>query len=120
MYNVNRPLVCNYGHLKMWAERGLIHWEDTRSGEYESMSCKTCLERMQGLQDMLKNSRIQLKNNGLMDFDRYDQIQRMIEQMIDVVRQAQEQGMPSDPTAVRDLQRRMPCTVVVPDVASMM
>lgn len=109
--------VVKFGHLRMWAERGLIHIEDARNGEYKSVSVRVMLHRMKGIQDMITNSKPSQRQAHSHDqFDRawLAENQGMLEAMVEVVRRAQEQGMPSDASARRDLVRRRPKTVVVP------
>lgn len=106
--------VCRFSCLRMWAERGLIHIEDTTDGDYNVVAVRAMLERMQAIQEMLINSRRREKNSE----DKFtanvvEAQQRMLEQMANVVRQAQEQGMPSDPTARGTLQRQRK-TVMLP------
>lgn len=111
-------LVCNFGRLKIWAERGLIHVEDKSDNSYEVFSVRTALRRLDGISDMLRNSRRHLKEIGAMTNQEFDRQMRMLEQMIEVCRRAQLQGMPDDPSARRDLVRRRPTTVVVPGLKS--
>lgn len=111
--------VCRFGHLRVWAERGLIHIEDSRDNSYDSIAVREALRRMVGISDMLKNSRTALRAGGMMA-DEYDRNMKMLEQMTEICRLAQDQGMPSDPTARRDLVRRRPVTVTVPDIKSIM
>jgi hypothetical protein len=106
--------VVRFGHLKMWAERGLIHIEDTRDGGYSTVSVRTSLERMSALGDMLANAREQLRRKGVMPTAEYDRIVAMLEQMAEVVMQAREQGTPDNPQARRELVRRRPQSVLVP------
>ena len=102
-------------HLRLWAERGLIHIEDSRDNSYNVFSVRVILHRMRGISDMLGNSSDrQVHSESTLDRKwRQDQL-NMLEGMTEVVRRAQRQGMPSDPTASRDLVRRRPKTVCVP------
>ncbi len=109
-----------FGQLRLWAERGMIRCVDQRTGQYDVYSVRTTLHRLQALQDMLANSRKDGKVNAYIDNPTYLRIQRMIEQMVDVCQRARVQGMPSDPTAVRDLHRRRPKTFVVPSLGAIM
>lgn len=102
-------------HLRMWAERGLIHIEDSRDNSYAVASVYDTLCRMKGISDMLGNSS-EREMNSENPFDRAwraEQVE-MLEGMVEVVRRAKEQGMPSDASARRDRARRLPKTVVVP------
>ncbi len=114
---LNADDVVRFGHLRMWAERGLIHTEDSRDNSYKVQSVRATLHRMRAIQDMIKNS-----SEASRDKHSYDQFdgaaikyhQDMIDAMVLVVEKAKAQGMPSDPSARRDLARRAPKTVVVP------
>ncbi len=102
-------------HLRMWAERGLIHIEDSRDNSYNVFAVRTILHRMRGISDMLGNSS-EREMHSESQFDRAwraEQVE-MLEGMVNVVNKAKEQGMPSDPSACRDLVRRRPKTIVVP------
>lgn len=110
----NREVV-RLGPMRFWAERGLIHSEDSRDNSYNVMSVRACLHRMRGLQDMLNNS----KQRDLYSEDQFDQanrlrIQRYLENMLQICQKAQIQGMPSDPTARRALVHRRKKTFVNP------
>ncbi len=101
--------------LRMWAERGLIHVEDSRDNSYNVFAVRTILHRMRGISDMLGNSsERQMNSESTLDRKwRAEQVE-MLEGMVEVIKKAKEQGMPSDPTACRDLVRRAKKTVVVP------
>jgi hypothetical protein len=107
-------MTCRFGPLYIWAERGLIHIEDARDNSYDSMSVRTALQRMVAISDMLRNSKAQMIADGAMYAEEYERQMRMLEQMTEVCRLAQEQGMPSDSSARNDLIRRRPVTVTVP------
>jgi hypothetical protein len=110
--------VCKFGPLRMWAERGLIHIEDSRDSSYDSVSVKTALERMEAVSDMIGNSRADRK--GFIHEDIRQRWQRMLEEMIFNCQKAKEQGMPSDPTAARDYKIRKTRTFLVCDTGAMM
>jgi hypothetical protein len=107
--------VVRHGPLRLWAERGLIHIEDSRDNSYEVVSVHSTLHRLNGLSDMLKNSNDRDKYSE----DQFDQanrerIQRMIESMIEVCAKAKVQGEPFSRDAVAEAGRRRPLTMVVP------
>lgn len=102
-------------HLRFWAERGLVHVEDSRDNSYKVFSVRECLLRMRALQDMLGNStERQMYSEDQFDQSKRAEIQTMLEGLMVIVQKAKEQGMPSDASARRDLVRRRPKTVVVP------
>ncbi len=107
--------VTIFGPLRMWAERGLIHIEDSRDGSYDAVSVRVALTRMRGISEMLGNST--QRDVGCEDqFDRKNRKRHldMLETMSAILNKAKIQGMPSDPTASRDLARRSKKQVVVP------
>lgn len=115
--------VVRFGHLRMWAERGLIHIEDAKDNSYNIVSVRTMLHRMRGIQDMLKNSKPgtrQAHSHDQMDRKWVEENQNMLDAMVEVVRKTQIQGMPTDASARRDLVRRRPKSVVVPGNGSAM
>jgi len=105
---VRPAVVCHWGALRIWPERGLVHIEDTRDHSYTSVSVRTMLERLQGMSDMLRNSRQAMRDAGVMDFHHYDQHLRQLEQLVEVCRVAQQQGTPDDPQARQEHLRRRP------------
>jgi len=109
-----------FGGLRMWAERGLIHIEDAKDNSYRAISVDVAKERLLGLVDMLDNSNSKRKKHSHDQFDmqRIRSIQNMVSNMTAVIRKAQEQGMPTDASARRDLVRRRPKTVVVSDAVN--
>ena len=113
--------VVRFGPLRIWAERGIIHQEDSRDNSYGSMSIRTALHRVSGLSDMLGNSSSrQMHSEDQFDRVNRTRIQNMINAMILVIRRAQEQGSPDDAGARRELVRRRPKTVLVPGINSSM
>lgn len=108
--------VVNHGPLKIWAERGLIRVEDSRDGSVKTMSVKDCALRVRALNDMIKNSH---STDDYYSCHEVTELQRVIDGYIEVMKHAQEQGMPSDASARRDLVRRRPTSIVIPDTSDM-
>lgn len=81
--------------VRWWAERGLLHWEDSRDNSYASVSIKEFLERLRGINDMISNGR-RKGNEGFMHADEIKRHQDFIEEAIELVRIAKEQGDPDD------------------------
>lgn len=110
--------VVRFGPLRLWADRGLIHIEDSRDNGYDTISVRAALERVNALNDVIKNSKAHLRTKGD-DFDRAEitRHQNMIDGMVEIARKAQIQGMPDDPTARRDMSRRRVRSVVVTGTA---
>lgn len=111
--------VVNFGNLKFWAERGLIHIENTRDGDYDSISVRVALQRMRAIQDMLGNRRT-AHTEDQFDQQRRKEHQDMLDGLVCLCQKAQIQGMPSDPSAVRDLKRRAKRTIVMPGLKDSM
>lgn len=109
--------VVVFQYLRFWAERGLIHVEDARDNSYEVVSVHDSLERMDAVSELVKI--VMKKQRSEYSEDQLDENWRknnqdMLDGMIELVHKAQNQGMPFDQSAVRDLVRRAPKTVVVP------
>lgn len=98
--------------VRFWAERGLIHVEDSLDNSYQSLSVRQFLERVAALSDLLRNSRSSDATGP--DAAYRSELLAVIEQAVQIARQAQLQGMPDDPSAVRDLLRRRPSWFVQP------
>ena len=107
-----------YGPLRIWAERGQIHMEDGRDNSYDVLSVKDCLERLNGLNEMIgrskKGGKGSFKNSFTKYADEIKDVQQMIDKVIDVCQKAREQGMPTDASARRDLRRRQKTQVSIP------
>jgi hypothetical protein len=109
--------VAIFGPLRFWAERGLLHCEDSRDNSYETLSVRTALQRARAISDMLGNS----SKRDMHSEDQFDRANRarhlrFLEQLMALVEKAKIQGMPSDASARRDLVNRRPKTFVVPAV----
>lgn len=81
--------------VRWWAERGQLHWEDERDNSYASVGIKEFLERLKGINDMISNGK-KKDNEGFMHSDEVERHQRFIEEALELVRLAKEQGDPDD------------------------
>lgn len=99
--------------VRWWAERGLIHFEDSRTGQYQVMTVKTFLERLQGINDLLSKGR-KVENQGFAHADEIDRQMRFIEQGIELAKKAKQQGSPDDPNVRRQKAAELPVSVSVP------
>jgi hypothetical protein len=108
--------VVNFNQYRYWADRGQIHWENRDTGEYGNQSVRITLHRLRALNDMVKNSLEDVHSSGQKLFysDEVERHMRWIEEMCELVKKAREQGMPSDASAVRDINRRRKKTVCMP------
>lgn len=104
--------VVQFAGHRWWAERGRIHWEKMTDGSYGSMSIRQCLERLQGLNDMVGNTKL---NDGFHMPDEVVHHQRYVEQVIDLCKKAKDQGSPDNPSAGRDAKRRRRTMITVND-----
>lgn len=107
--------VVRFGPLRIWAERGLIHVEDSRDNSYKKVSTRDELFRLQAINDMLANSR-QKGSEDQFDASNVTRIRRAVEGMIAVCQKARTQGDPfgESKALARRLVRTMPKTVVTP------
>ncbi len=80
--------------LRYWAERGLIHCEDARDNSYETLTVREFLLRLQGINDMIGNSKATLAAEKFAHVDELDRQQRFVEEAAVLVRRAQIQGLP--------------------------
>ena len=116
VYILGQGNVARLGFGRVWAERGLVHWEDEIGG-YKIMSVYDALTRLkalsdarpkiQGTEDKLQRAWIKTER---------DRFQRFVEEVLPVIRQAQEQGMPEDLSARASIEASRPKTVGVPQL----
>jgi len=99
--------------VRWWAERGQLHWEDSRTNGYGTVSVREFLQRLRGISDMISNGR-RVDNVGFMHVDEINRHMKFIEEALELVRKAKEQGMPQDPQARKHALMSAPMTVVVP------
>lgn len=95
--------------VRFWAERGIIHCEDSLDNSYTTMTVRSFLRRAKAECEMLGNSDPS-RDRGA-DADLRLEILRVVERAQEIAAQAQEQGMPEDASARRDLARRRPKTL---------
>lgn len=100
---------------RWWADRGLLHVEDARDNTYESVPIRTFLQRLKAVNDMIGNSKTTLAKEGFAHKDELNRQQRFVEEGMELVRIAKEQGEAGSPDAVRDASRRKSLTLVMPD-----
>ena len=108
--------VVEFNGYRYWAERGMIHWENRDDGDYGTQSVAVTLVRLRGISDMVKNTVQEAHESGpkMYYHDEIEKHQQWLEEMVAICKQAQIQGQPSDPLAVRDLKRQRKKTVVMP------
>ena len=81
--------------VRWWAERGQLHWEDSRDNGYASVGIREFLERLKGINDMISNGK-RKDNENFVHADELQRHQRFIEDSVELVRIAKEQGDPDD------------------------
>lgn len=113
MHILGQTGVVHYRNLRVWAENGLVHVEDKKTGAYQAHSVRTAAERISALSDMLGHSRAEMRRSGNLRADMFDYIQNGVARIYDVCKQAQQQGDPDDPATYREAVRRRPCSVVM-------
>ena len=100
--------------VRWWAERGQLHWEDSRDNGYGTVSIKDFLLRLQRISDMISNGN-RKANEGFLHAEEIVRQQRYIEEALQLVRKAKEQGDPDDPRARKELKnQKRSITTVVP------
>jgi hypothetical protein len=99
--------------VRWWAERGQLHWEDSRDNGYGTVSIKDFLLRLQGISDMTSNGK-RKANEGFLHVEELVRHQRFIEEALQLVRKAKDQGDPDDPRTRKEMKQRRPITTVVP------
>jgi len=103
---------------RWWADRGLIHVEDSRDNTYESMPVRTFLHRLKAVNDMIGNSKTQLANDGFAHKDELNRQQRFVESALELANIAKAQGEAGSKDAIKDAKRRRSLTVVVPETVT--
>jgi hypothetical protein len=112
---VLRPLWGKGAALRLWAEEGLVCWEDNRDKtQFGTMPWQEAARRVVALSDMVAKP-----TEGGYASER-QQIQEFICQMEAVIRSAKEQGGPDDiHDKAEEHRRRRPKTVIMPQVVSL-
>lgn len=105
--------------VRWWADRGQLHWEDSRDNGYGVVSVREFLQRLNGISEMLSNGR-KTANEGFMHMDEVDRHMRFLEEALELVKKAKEQGIPQDPRVRRHKAMDLPVTVVMPSCISTM
>ena len=107
--------VAKYEYLRVWAERGLIHMEDSRDNSFETISVTEALIRARALNDMrpgLDGTESKAERHAV--YEQREKIQLFVEHLLTIVRKAQEQGMPDDPSARQSLKAKRPKSILIP------
>lgn len=105
--------VARLGSLRLWAERGLVHIEDERDNSYVCLTVLEAIERATALLEMLRGQRRELHEAGVLHREEWDRRMAGLGEILEVIRQAREQGPPDDPQARQEAERRAPRLFVV-------
>lgn len=97
------PLWGKGSIVRYWAERGLVHWEDSKDNSYGSMPWQEAAKRVLALSQMVHNTR----KEGLFG-DEINRMQKFVSDMEPIIRKAKFQGGPLDDThqVAEDRRRR--------------
>jgi len=99
--------------VRWWADRGQLHWEDARTNAYGIVPVVEFLGRLRAINDMISNGK-RTETKGMMHADEVIRHQSFVEEALELVRKAKEQGMPQDPEARRHKAQDLPISVVMP------
>ena len=99
---------------RWWADRGLIHVEDARDNSYDTLNIREFLERLKAVNDMIGNSKSTLANDGFAHEDEIGRQMRFVEDAVELVKIAKEQGEAGSKDAIKEANRRRAKTIVMP------
>jgi hypothetical protein len=119
-YFAGQTNVIIHGPLRVWPENGLICIEDSRDNSYKTESVKDCLEKIQGLSDMVKGSLDRKRTRESAFYaDELALTQRLIEKYVDICKIARDQGEPSNKDTASHHRRKRKTVVARPNVIDM-
>lgn len=101
---------------RYWAERGLIHVEDSKEG-YAILSVAQFMQQVKALNDML--GRKSSSGDTGADASMRKEIQDKVDKACRIARKAQEQGMPDDPSCYKNYRALRKHTMYTGDIKSM-
>ena len=104
LIGTDRDSVVNFGNQRWWAERGMLHMEDKRTGEFRTVMVHDVLLRTKALNDMIGNSLAHPQGTTAYT-DEMLRIQSFIESMLELCKKAKAQGRPDDPKVVAQMRR---------------
>ncbi len=107
--------VVHYRFLKIWADNGLVKFEDMRDGKFTVLPIHRATEHLKAINDMLKKS---IQDRQYEYAENIEELQNAVADIAGVIKQAKEQGDPFDPKAVKDrvneYYRSRPARIAVP------
>lgn len=103
------PMFGKGATVRWWAERGRVCYEDGRNeGGYSTMDWRQAVEHLDGINKMIAPS-----SDDLTYADERVRMQRFVEQMMEVIQQARDQGGVWDKGAGAEHKRRRPKSLLV-------
>ncbi len=109
------PFKPRADRIKYWADGGLVHMENQVTGEYLTMTVFKAALHLKGINDMVGNSRSGKGWNTPGEMMAY---RNFVDQMIELMQKARQQGMPDDVNHARQkldaLKAKRSSRVVVP------
>jgi hypothetical protein len=120
--SVKKPRVLFFGPqsdpraVRWWAEGGMLRYEDSRTDAYGVISIKEFLLRLQAISELLSRGR-RSENEGFLHPEEVERQMRFIEDAVDLVKLAKEQGDPDDPNVLRDKDARKPLSLILPGMS---
>jgi hypothetical protein len=103
--------------VRWWAERGQLHWEDSRDSSYGVVAVREFLLRLKAINEMLSNGS-STANKDFMHADEVERHMRFIEEGVELAKKAKEQGMPQDAKVRRHKLMDLPVSVAMPSTLS--
>lgn len=94
--------------LRFWADGGILHWEDSRTNGYGTVSIREFLHRAKAINDMMANGK---RSDAFEHADEIERLMRFVEGAIWLAKKAKEQGAPSDVRATRNFPVNLPSLI---------
>lgn len=102
--------VAHLGETTFWASNGRINVQHPKEG-HKTITIKEALERAKWVGEVIRNS----SQKELVKYaDTRERIQKFLDDIVDVCKQAQLQGEYTDESMMRDKIRRRPKSIAVP------
>lgn len=99
--------------VRWWADRGQLHWEDSRDNTYGVVSIREFLMRLKAINDMLANGK-RVENKNFLHWDEVERQTRFVEQALELVKKAKQQGDPHNPDVLTQQRHERTLPVAMP------
>jgi hypothetical protein len=103
--------------VRWWAERGQLHYEDSRDNSYGVVPYAEFLHRLKAINDMIGNGKSK-DNEDFLHADEVARHMRFVEQGIELAKKAKAQGIPQDPEVRKHKLQALPVSVAMPSCLS--